>query len=938
MDANVKRIWPEWEIDAQAPDRGILGSGSFGNVYKIRRCLHGVTEYAALKIITIPKDATQSNQLKQEYGSEEQLSSYYSEIKDSFKKEYATMALLRGHANIVYCDDIRFDPHPDKLGWDIHIKMELLQPMMKHLPEQMTEAYVRNLGIHICKALTLCHKLGIIHRDIKPQNIFLSRDGNFKLGDFGIAKHMDGTQFGTMAGTGDYIAPEVNFYQPYSFQADIYSLGIVMYWLLNNYLGPFLSAEGSKPTIAQRSSARQKRLSGMPLPEPANGSQALKQVVLKACSYDAKDRYSSSEEMLQALLSLESVGKVPPAEDNDATVLERQKPAAEKKKEQDAAQPYAYVPPKSSAVTQTPAQKSKPEPYSYVPPKGSAVTQTPGQKSKAEPYSYVPPKGSAVTRTSAQQSKSEPYAYVPPKKTATAQTPPKAEKTASGSSNTSVHPQEKKPVSETPNKKTRGVSSTGTVESASQKKKHASVWFLLLIVAAVLACLATSVLFSGPQEIVTDSVGTDALSLMEVGYIEDPDGKLYMSEYVTDISRNDNNYISWYTFTGEKADNIQFEKIYHLGKGFYRGINDREGINDLSLFTKDGEIVFSQDACLIEWGEYQDNENPRYLLVYKATDESKDEKNYLISDEGNYISKYHSDGIMYHGTIRVFDTDLLRFVPNLPEIHDDNAVEICGNSIVIHNQDGLSIMYDADGNVVLESSNDLTVCNGYIIAYNQGTYYVYNDLGECTLTTNFSLSPVSRSVPYIRMEKYLEGQIRKVTDLFGNVILEGYRVSDYYDGLFLFFTDDIKYGLISEDGTEILPARYDYISQIYKGYCYAKYKNKYTLVSADGILATDLIENPYNLKIEKGDYLYQINSRSYDFYAPQGSVTSLAEGLVKVKSSTTGLWTVYDLFTGEALLPYEYERVNYAAGYLYVYKDGGWGVFEVHFLRNGSVH
>ena len=47
---------------------------------------------------------------------------------------------------------------------------------------------------------------------------------------------------------------------------------------------------------------------------------------------------------------------------------------------------------------------------------------------------------------------------------------------------------------------------------------------------------------------------------MEVGYIEDPDGKLYMSEYVTDISRNDNNYISWYTFTGEKAENIQFEK------------------------------------------------------------------------------------------------------------------------------------------------------------------------------------------------------------------------------------------------------------------------------------------------------------------------------------------------------------------------------------------
>lgn len=956
MDAKIKRIWPEWEIDALAPDCGILGTGSFGDVYRIRRYMHGVTEYAALKIITIPRDARELNQLKQEYDTEEQLSTYYSEIKESFEKEYATMVMLRGHANIVYCDDIRFDPHADDLGWDIYIKMELLAPMMQHLPAQCSEELTRKLGIHICRALILCHKMGIIHRDIKPQNIFLSRDGNFKLGDFGIAKHMEGTQLGTMAGTEDYMAPEVNFFQPYSFQADIYSLGLVMYWMLNNYSGPFLTSDGSKPTYSQKMTARTKRLSGTPLPAPLYGSPAIKQVVMKACSFDSKTRYSSALEMLQALLALERSGEAVLESEGDATVVERWESVTKatvqtdndatvfsgslKSREDEAAKLIELLK-KQNGQEETGNESSsigrdrnsnQSEPYAQRPSRKNAVTETQNKKDTAQPYSYVPPKGSAVTQTAAQKPQSEPYSYVPPKKAVT-YVPPKKPGTVSDGTTNKAQPTSTSAatVKTTAQKK-------ASPHTQKKKKKHTWAWFLLILGFAFFAYYVIKSPTIHLRETVTDTIGTDYLSLLEIGYIEDPDGKLTMGDYVTDRFPSGSEYVSWYTFTGEKADNIQFEKISHLGNGLYQGKNDKEGINDLSLFTKEGEILLSQDACLMEWALNQDEDNPRYLLVFKAGSESYDEDNFLVSDEGNYITTYHSDGTMYNGTIRVFDAYLMRFVPNLPEITDDDAVDICGNGIVIHNQNSGSVMYNEDGQPIWESIDEPIVCNGYLISCNQGTYHIYDEQGNSTYTTNYNVSPVSCSIPYIRVNQYNGGQTGKVIDIYGNVVLEGYRVTDYHDGMFEVYTDNYEYGLVSHDGAEILPSKYDYIEEVYKGYCVAKYQGKYSLVSADGILATGLSESPYYLKIEKGDHLFLINKRSYDIYAPKGAVSPLTNGIVTIKSSDTGLLTVYDLFSGEALLPYEYERVNYAAGYLYAYREGCWGIFEVQFVRDGAVY
>ena len=141
------------------------------------------------------------------------------------------MAKLKGHPNVVYCDDIKYIQHDDGFGWDIFIRMELLTPIMQCLDKIDNEESAIDLGIAISNALAACANHNIIHRDIKPQNIFMSSDGTFKLGDFGIAKTVEHVSSGTKIGTMRYIAPEVYHGKPYGAAADQYSLGIVLYWL-----------------------------------------------------------------------------------------------------------------------------------------------------------------------------------------------------------------------------------------------------------------------------------------------------------------------------------------------------------------------------------------------------------------------------------------------------------------------------------------------------------------------------------------------------------------------------------------------------------------------------------------------------------------------------------------------------------------------------------
>ena len=298
---NIRLPWPDWKIVKY------LGGGAYGKVYEIERNVSGVQEKAALKIVSRPKDANEiDDYYANGYDQESIIASYENEIRD-YVQEYRLMKELQGQSNIVSCDDFTVVPHENGIGGDIFIRMELLTSLQQILKDRMLSVEeIIKLGKDISRALILCESKNIIHRDIKPVNIMVSQFGDFKLGDFGVSKIMDHETHATVMGTPEYEAPEIMHMEKYGQAVDIYSLGITLYWLLNNRRMPFIGAD-EQITPARRSEAMEKRYAGKEkLPKPKNGSKRLKEIVLKACEYDPANRYASAQEMYDDLEALKT--------------------------------------------------------------------------------------------------------------------------------------------------------------------------------------------------------------------------------------------------------------------------------------------------------------------------------------------------------------------------------------------------------------------------------------------------------------------------------------------------------------------------------------------------------------------------------------------------------------------------------------------------------
>lgn len=307
MDINYYRqfepIDGKWYITKK------IGKGSFGTVFEIER-----RDYAnmksALKVITIPSSPSDLKSFRNDNFDmdDESIKKYFYSFVDEFMQEFQLMSTLKGNNNVVAIEDYDVKAHRDDIGWDIFIRMELLTPLNEYFTKHRLDSdTVIKIGIDMCKALEGCKKHNIIHRDIKPSNIFVSETGDFKLGDFGVARTMEKTT-GELSKKGTYIymAPEVFKSENYGASADIYSLGIVMYKLLNNNLEPFRTEK--TPTDLERSMAM--RMQNAKMPPPVNADKRLADIVLKACAYDPAQRYRDPAQLrrdLEKLVSSDAV-------------------------------------------------------------------------------------------------------------------------------------------------------------------------------------------------------------------------------------------------------------------------------------------------------------------------------------------------------------------------------------------------------------------------------------------------------------------------------------------------------------------------------------------------------------------------------------------------------------------------------------------------------
>lgn len=253
----------------------LIGSGGMANVYKAK--CHRLNRMVAVKI------------LKSDMAENE-------EIRRRFRDESRAVAQL-SHANIVSVYDV------PSSGDTEYIVMELIDGItLKQYMErrgQMDWRESLHFIIQIMRALEHAHSRGIIHRDIKPQNIMVLRDGSVKVADFGIACLQNNAQTLTQDALGSvhYISPEQARGEHIDARSDIYSAGVVLYEMLTGRL-PF---EGDTAV-----SVAIQHLSSVPLAPSEireDVPKGLELICMKAMCADINKRYASATAMLEDLES-----------------------------------------------------------------------------------------------------------------------------------------------------------------------------------------------------------------------------------------------------------------------------------------------------------------------------------------------------------------------------------------------------------------------------------------------------------------------------------------------------------------------------------------------------------------------------------------------------------------------------------------------------------
>ena len=196
----------------------LVGHGGMSSVYKAHDSL--LERYVALKI------------LHEQYSEDE-------EFVERFKREARSVAQLQ-HPNIVTVIDRGEQDGRQYIVFEYIDGENLKELVVRKGRLEVREAL--EIALEIAHGLAFAHEHGLVHRDVKPQNVLLNGDGRAKVTDFGIARSRDVehsvTQTGTVLGTSNYIAPEQASGQPVDAQTDVYSLGVVLYEILTGEL-PF---------------------------------------------------------------------------------------------------------------------------------------------------------------------------------------------------------------------------------------------------------------------------------------------------------------------------------------------------------------------------------------------------------------------------------------------------------------------------------------------------------------------------------------------------------------------------------------------------------------------------------------------------------------------------------------------------------------------------
>ncbi len=255
--------------------QGVLGRGGMGVVYRA----HDRDLEDAVAIKTLRGEALSADP----------------SLLDRFKQEIR-LARRITHPNILRTHDL------GESGGLRYLSMEFVKGLtLKQLVEAgdiLPTPVGLRIAKQICAGLAAAHEVGVIHRDIKPQNIIIEATGGLKIMDFGIARLKEErgmTAEGTVVGTPDYMSPEQARGQNLDFRSDIYSTGVVLYEVFTGTL-PF---EGDTPLAVVLMHVQE----NPPSPQTRNPKiePRISQIILKCMQKDPRDRYQTVNDLYEAL-------------------------------------------------------------------------------------------------------------------------------------------------------------------------------------------------------------------------------------------------------------------------------------------------------------------------------------------------------------------------------------------------------------------------------------------------------------------------------------------------------------------------------------------------------------------------------------------------------------------------------------------------------------